>query len=523
MRRFHSYGPVDKELHYYAPREALVEQATRFLVGDSQNKRGHYFTVWGPRQTGKTWLMNEVMDRLIAEGRYRMIYLNLEVFKSLEDSSQVLERFVFHLGKQIPLGSLPAPKGWDSLVSIFSYDYLDKPTLLVLDEFDALDPKIIDPLVSVFRAMYVQREQNCLHGLALIGVRSVIGVESQRGSPFNIQRSLHIPNLNFDEVQGMFGDYQKESSQAVAPEVLERLFSETQGQPGLVSWFGELLTDTYKDPQKKTITLEQWETVLETAIFVLPNNTIINLVAKARDPKYNSALFNLFNTAERRRFSFDDEVTNYLYLNGIIDVDTQKSPQKKISFYIRFACPFIQKRLFNAFSLDLFGNTRVYLDPSDDLSDAITAEALFIDHLIDRYEGYIKKHAASIFKFSPRREDGRLFEAVYHFHLYYFLKTVGERWGIEVLPEFPTGNGKVDLLLLYQSQCYAIELKSFRDRIQYTDSLHQAARYAHQLGLKEITLCVFIEGGDEKLHQLLEEHFIESKTGVTVVPVVVGI
>ena len=35
-----------------------------------------------------------------------------------------------------------------------------------------------------------------LHGLALVGVRAVLGIDSDRGSPFNVQRSLHVPNLD---------------------------------------------------------------------------------------------------------------------------------------------------------------------------------------------------------------------------------------------------------------------------------------------------------------------------------------
>lgn len=34
MRRFSSYGPVDKDLHYYVPRESLVQKACSELKGD---------------------------------------------------------------------------------------------------------------------------------------------------------------------------------------------------------------------------------------------------------------------------------------------------------------------------------------------------------------------------------------------------------------------------------------------------------------------------------------------------------
>jgi len=50
--------------------------------------------------------------------------------------------------------------------------------------------------VGQFREMYQDRPKNIsanwLHGLAMIGVRAVLGVDSDQGSPFNIQRSLGI-------------------------------------------------------------------------------------------------------------------------------------------------------------------------------------------------------------------------------------------------------------------------------------------------------------------------------------------
>jgi len=59
MRRFHSYGPVDKEIHFCAERTEIVNSCMDQMIGQP-NKGGHYFTLWAPRQTGKTWLMREV-------------------------------------------------------------------------------------------------------------------------------------------------------------------------------------------------------------------------------------------------------------------------------------------------------------------------------------------------------------------------------------------------------------------------------------------------------------------------------
>ncbi len=41
-------------------------------------KHGHYFTIWAPRQTGKTTCLLALADRLNREGRYRALYANIE-------------------------------------------------------------------------------------------------------------------------------------------------------------------------------------------------------------------------------------------------------------------------------------------------------------------------------------------------------------------------------------------------------------------------------------------------------------
>jgi predicted AAA+ superfamily ATPase len=63
MRRFHSYGPINNKLHYYAPRKELIQRTFTRLIGENPDEGGHYITVWAPRQTGKTWIMQEVMIR----------------------------------------------------------------------------------------------------------------------------------------------------------------------------------------------------------------------------------------------------------------------------------------------------------------------------------------------------------------------------------------------------------------------------------------------------------------------------
>jgi len=61
MRNFSSYGSPNKNTDYYVPREALINNAIKQLKG------GHYITVWAPRQTGKTWIIQEALSRIEQE------------------------------------------------------------------------------------------------------------------------------------------------------------------------------------------------------------------------------------------------------------------------------------------------------------------------------------------------------------------------------------------------------------------------------------------------------------------------
>ena len=94
MRKFSSYGPVDKDLHYYAPRTELIDYTQTQLLGENPTKGGHYITVWAPRQTGKSWVMLEVVQQLKAKGDFDVAIITLQSAKTVNTDKDVLEIFV---------------------------------------------------------------------------------------------------------------------------------------------------------------------------------------------------------------------------------------------------------------------------------------------------------------------------------------------------------------------------------------------------------------------------------------------
>ncbi len=281
MRRFHSCGPIIPGTHFYAPREELVENTYIRLFGENSGIGGHYITVWAPRQSGKTWLMIQILRKMANDPEYHVVKVDLEFLKEETDAVQVAS----YIADEVCMELEKAKIKIDSLKAfqeLFSTAILDKPLILILDEFDALDDEVINNVVGVFRNIYHARRNEqikppkerryALHGLALIGVRSVLGNENNEGAPFNVQRSLHVPNFSFEEVESLFQWYEKESGQTVESAVVERLFDVTRGQPGFTCWFGELLTETYNEEKGSPITLSHFDQVYAAARDVLLGN-----------------------------------------------------------------------------------------------------------------------------------------------------------------------------------------------------------------------------------------------------------
>lgn len=529
MRKFSSYGPVNTAKHYFAPRQELINKAYVQLVGEEHDEGGHYITTWAPRQTGKTWVMQETVQKIKKENQYEVGILSIESAKKEKDEKEVVKILTQKMAqvfqKQFPtLGKIR------EIPILFTKQYFQEPVIMIIDEFDSLEEDFINGFASIFRDMYIARtnerdkkskdKTNLLHGLALVGVRSVLGIENVKGSPFNVQRSLHIPELTYDEVDHMFKWYQKESGRTVEQNVIDALYREIQGQPGLTCWFGELLTEGFEDHHVDTgkpMTLRDFEIAYAAATYALPNNNILNIISKAKQEPYKEFIFQMFQTDEKIEFRFDNRNINALYMNGVVD----KEVVDHTKYYVKFSSPFVQKRLFNYFSDELFNYMGKLTEPFVNLDNVITETHLNIPNLMRLYQEYLKKNREWLFKSVPRRTDMRIYEAVFHFNLYSYLNQFLKTPGGKVLPEFPTGNGKIDLIVMYGNYTYGIELKSYTNERNYKEALEQAAKYGKQLNLPEIFIVFFIEYIDQQNREKYEKDYHAKEARVTVKPIII--
>ena len=88
------------------------------------------------------------------------------------------------------------------------------------------------------------------------------------------------------------------------------------------------------------------------------------------------------------KVSYDDKSLNFLYMNGVIDHEKEN----RTRYYVKFASPFVQKRLFNYFSRELFHYMGKLFDGFADTPGIITETGLDIPKLLRQYEAYLKKN-----------------------------------------------------------------------------------------------------------------------------------
>ncbi|ETR65967.1 MAG: hypothetical protein OMM_05849 [Candidatus Magnetoglobus multicellularis str. Araruama] len=238
------------------------------------------------------------------------------------------------------------------------------------------------------------------------------------------------------------------------------------------------------------------------------------MISKARS-EYQSFVIKLF-TNPNIHFSFHYDWCNYMYMHGLIGYEIHEGNDNEYHI-CRFSSPFIQTCIYSA----LVGEVKMSqdrsmlaLDPLDGLDDVTSGSSLNLPSLLNRYKDYLmrlKENGLNPWQDQPRRKrDYRLTEAVGHFHLYHWLQMA---LGIEsaISPEFPTGNGKVDLHIVYEGKKGIIEVKSFTNLKDSRLARKKAAAYAKQTGYPDVTIAMFAPFTDEKvLNQLSVSETIDN-------------
>lgn len=241
MRVFNTSGPCDPDKHYTVMHEALIDQ------GEALVEQGRYFTItertcsrrcasiFAPRQAGKTTYFQLLFRQLATKG-YTPIWISFEGLRTLS-RAEFYRALTLFLRRELAKYGINSANAIENQIDLQIYfgevSAGLQALVLVIDEFENIPEVVLDELIHTFRAMYQKREYHKLHALSLVGVSTIAELVLSSASPFNVVDELRIPYFTFAEVQDLIGQYVTETGQAFDGAVIDAIYENTQGQPGL--------------------------------------------------------------------------------------------------------------------------------------------------------------------------------------------------------------------------------------------------------------------------------------------------
>lgn len=470
MRFFNTSGPCDPDKHYTVMRDELVAK------GEVLVAQGRYFTIFAPRQAGKTTYFQLLFRRLQRNG-YTPIWISFEGLKTLT-RDDFYKTLTFYLHRELAAYNIHVNTVICNQVDLQIYlgeiSVQSRPLVLVIDEFENIPPVVLNELMHTFRAMYQKRQYHKLQSLILVGVSTIAELVLSSASPFNVVDELRIPYFSLDEVQDLIGQYVAESGQPFEPVVIRAIAENTAGQPGLVCALCHYLVNEKVPDHSQPVTMSAFYATLKHFLTERFDKNIINIVQKAQE-KRDLMLRVLFGNVTIPFTVHDPEIA-YLFAHGVIDnVDGQ----------VDVAVPLYRKTLLTAFRPTLNGESDHFVSAYDNFREYVVDGSLNVNALLLKYRAYVERRGFHAF------DTQHLKEGAWHYSLDGFISFFIERLGGDTLVEVPSGRGRTDLLILYHQHKYVIETKVFSDLYTFQQEKQQLGDYLATEGLMEGYYVVF--------------------------------
>ena len=518
MREFNIFGPVNPKLHYHVNR-VEVKAAMRQKI-----EKGRYFTLNAARQTGKTTLFREVVAELEAEGGYFGILLSLgdlrnytatRFYERLSLAIQIhfLSELEIQAGETRPDEASLRDHGDLSDWLRDTGRCLKRRGVLIIDEFDAISPELAEPLLAVFREMYLNRHKPAFQtwqSIILVGVRNIPALLGGSQSPFNIADQYRVPYFTAAETADLLTQPTAETGQTFASEVIEAIYRETEGQPFLVNRLGQMLTTEIVPNRKEAIALAHFKRALGKLL--KENNTHFASITSKALPHRPVLLPILFYN--QRRNSFRDPVTQELLMYGVLRVVEDEFGAE----LARIANPIYRKMLILTFTPP---NDVIPLNGSAHHRHVIEG-ILNMDGLLDAFLQLMTEHGLRLLR---SKKTDRPLEIGGQYLLLSYLTAALDTIGGHVTLESVNSAGEMDLLVFYRGTRFIIQTKVWYGLKRFEQGQRQLAGYLAAAGLDKGYIVLFSEQAlEEALRQETGAPFevtVQDKQ-VRIYPVVIG-
>jgi len=469
MKIFNTSGPNFADEHYTIQRTNLITKGIELV----ETKR--YFTIWAPRQTGKSTYFRQLADKLEDNG-YLVAHINFE-----DNKNTPIETFILQLTGE--LNEFWHTNFAQTNISQIFYEIEkinNQKFVLIIDEVEGINPEYFGDFLHSIRRVYHSRQKHSLKSVILVGVSNIVGVVNDNASPFNITDNLNIPYFTNQEVFELLGQHETETQQIFEEKVKDKICQITANQPGLVNGFAQQLIN--QNPEKKILSYEDYLKVEDWYLTEAIDKNFSNILNKAKLQR--KFVERLLFTEDKIPFEIDRENIKLLHTNGLIKKDSEGN----VTFWV----PFYKKRLYKAFYPYTNGEQSLisktiyapdYFNQNGDLN---------LEILINTYKEYVKRRGFNVYRHKNKKGIyTSLKEAalIYSFETF-ITATISELNG-KIYREADTGLGKSDMIINIENKEYVLETKIFYGLSKFVKGKSQLAYYCKSLNLTRGNYLVF--------------------------------
>ncbi len=302
-RMFEDSGVVDPHMSYHVSLENVVskrKQDIKTLVD-----LGRYFSIFAPRQSGKTTFFEDFCYELEKDTAYVAILLSFQDYKAIDVATfytliqEVIYEQLLRRLREVNCKDIEAVRTLLSTHHIthhISFRKLfeklntvipPKRIIIFIDEFDGIPIDELENFLTTLRELYQKYKKQtdkALYSVGLVGIRNITKLIVGGVSPFNIADQVKLPPFTLKNVRDLYTQYTEETNQPFTDEAIKKVHEETAGQPWLVNRIGTILTINIKPETTAPITEEDVEKAIDILLYE-ENSHFDNITEKAKQYK----------------------------------------------------------------------------------------------------------------------------------------------------------------------------------------------------------------------------------------------
>jgi len=467
-RIFEDSGIVNPDTAFHVRIDNVVN--TRNQDMRTMVDHGRYFSIFAPRQSGKTTFFNEFGKQLEIDPTYITILLSFQNFKNLaalkfykriqnDIADQLLQRLEFiNCPQRDEVVQYCASLNLTDHIAFYElFETLNrlirlKKIVIFIDEFDGIPAGELENFLATIREMYQKykmRKEKALYSVGLVGIRNIPKLIVGGVSPFNIADQVCLPPFSLKNISDLYAQYTDETNQPFTEEAVKKIYEETAGQPWLVNRLGTILTIDIKPETTDPIMEEDVEKAVKH-LLMEKNNHFDNLFIKAQ--LFKEVFVEIvFNGVEYHPY---DESQSWLEQYGLI----REKDNKAVVFN-----PIYQEQFLKTFFREIEKRVDVAAQRYYFADGSLNMQKILTD-----FEKYIIRIGASAFYSTknPMEVTGKFQLTAW---LYQFVS--GGNGYLHY--ESRTGLGIMDIILVFNKTKYIIETKINRYKGTIDDALEQ--------------------------------------------------